>query len=61
MPTIGVMMGDRHGIGSEITTRFLAGEHVEDYGRAVLFADRAVADFCGMLARRFCLSILKAI
>lgn len=45
LPAIGVMMGDRHGIGPEITARFLADERVEECGRVVLFADPAVADF----------------
>lgn len=45
LPAIGIMMGDRHGIGPEITARFLADERLADCGRAVLFADPLVADF----------------
>jgi 4-hydroxythreonine-4-phosphate dehydrogenase len=44
-PTIGVMMGDRHGIGPEITARFLAEPNLEQLGKIVLFGDPAVLEF----------------
>jgi 4-hydroxythreonine-4-phosphate dehydrogenase len=44
-PTIGVMMGDRHGIGPEITARFLAEPDLDRLGKIVLFGDPAVLEF----------------
>lgn len=44
-PTIGVMMGDRHGIGPEITARFLAEPNLDQLGKIVLFGDPAVLEY----------------
>jgi len=44
-PTIGVMMGDRHGIGPEITARFLAEPDLDQFGKIVLFGDSAVLEY----------------
>jgi 4-hydroxythreonine-4-phosphate dehydrogenase len=44
-PTIGVMMGDRHGIGPEITARFLAEPNLDRLGKIVLFGDPAVLEY----------------
>jgi 4-hydroxythreonine-4-phosphate dehydrogenase len=43
--TIGVMMGDRHGIGPEITARFLAEPDLAQFGKIVLFGDPAVLEY----------------
>jgi len=44
-PVIGVMLGDRHGIGPEIAARLLADTASRAPADIVLVADRAVADF----------------